>query len=253
MAGIAVIWLALCMPLGAQGENIKKIEDSRQLIEDWVKTQQIISKEENAWRESKELIEYRIDLFKSEIEDLDKAITDAEEAASDAERKREELQLQSNSFKAAADVVDSVAGDYEIRLRELTKQFPKPLLVKIEPLLSKMPKNPRQTSLTAGERMAVVIGIVNEVHKFNGAITLVSELIEVRPGETAEVKTLYFGLGQAFFVDAKGEHAGVKFPSPEGWKKEDRNELASSISDSIAIYEGIKPSDKFIELPIDIK
>ena len=79
MAGIAVIWLALCMPLGAQGENIKKIEDSRQLIEDWVKTQQIISKEENAWRESKELIEYRIDLFKSEIEDLDKAITDAEE------------------------------------------------------------------------------------------------------------------------------------------------------------------------------
>ncbi len=253
MAGITALGLTLCLPLLAQGQKNNKIEESRTIIQEWVKTRQIISKEKNDWREQKELIEFRIDLFKSEIEDLDKAISDAEEAASDAERKREELQLQSNSFKSAVNVIDSAAGNYEIRLRDLTKQFPKPLLDKIEPLLSKMPKNPRQTGLTSGERMAVVVGVLNEVHKFNGAITLVSDLREVRPGETAEVKTLYLGLGQAFFVDAKGRYAGVGKPSPEGWEWEFRNELASSISDAIAIYEGIKPPDSFVELPIDIK
>lgn len=253
MAGIIALGLTLCLPLLAQEQKNKKILDSRQIIVEWVKTRQIISKETNQWREQKELIEFQIDLFKSEIEDLDKAISDAEEAASDAERKREELQIQSNSFKSASNVIDSAAGDYEVRLRELTKQFPKPLLVRIEPLLSKMPKNPRQTGLTSGERMAVVVGILNEVHKFNGAITLVSDLREVNPGETAEVKTLYLGLGQAFFVDAKGRYAGVGKPSPEGWQWEFRNELAKNIKDAISIYEGIKPPDNFVELPIDIQ
>ena len=258
MAGIAALGLTLSLPFVAQGENNKEIEDSRKIIEKWVQTRQLISKEKNDWREQKELIEARIKLFKSEIKDLDKAISDAEEAASDAERKQVELQIQSNSFKAAANVVESTAGDYEIRLRELAKQFPKPLLVKIEPLLSKMPKDPRLTGMSSGERMAIVVGVLNEVHKFNGAITLVSDLREMRPDEsgvvkTLEVKTLYLGLGQAFFVDKKGQYAGVGKPSPEGWQWESNNDLASSISSAIAIYEGIKPPDNFIELPIVIE
>lgn len=258
MAGIIALGLTLCLPLLAQEQKNKKILDSRQIIVEWVKTRQIISKETNQWREQKELIEFQIDLFKSEIEDLDKAISDAEEAASDAERKREELQIQSNSFKSASNVIDSAAGDYEVRLRELTKQFPKPLLVRIEPLLSKMPKNPRQTGMSSGERMAIVVGVLNEVHKFNGAISLRTTLREMAPDETGEVKTievktLYLGLARAFEVDKNSDYAGVGKPSPEGWQWERRDDLASSISDAIAIYEGIKPPDNFVELPIVIE
>ena len=85
-----------------------------------------------------------------------------------------------------------------------------------------------------------------------------SDLREMRPDEsgvvkTLEVKTLYLGLGQAFFVDKKGQYAGVGKPSPEGWQWESNNDLASSISSAIAIYEGIKPPDNFIELPIVIE
>ncbi len=258
MAGITALGLTLCLPFVAQGQNNKEIEDSRKIIEEWVQTRQLISKEHYDWVEQKELIEFRIELFKSEIEDLDDLITEAEEAASEAELKRIELQIQSNSFKAAGSIVDSVAGDYEIRLSELAKQFPEPLLDKIEPLLSKMPKNPRQTGMSSGERMAIVVGVLNEVHKFNGAISLRTTLREMAPDETGEVKTievktLYLGLARAFEVDKNSDYAGVGKPSPEGWQWERRDDLASSISDAIAIYEGIKPPDNFVELPIVIE
>ena len=67
----------------------------------------------------------------------------------------------------------------------------------------------------------------------------------------AQVKTLYIGLGQGYFVDENAQYAGIVRPSAEGWNEEIRNDLAPRIRDVVKIYEGEKLAE-FVPLPVEI-
>jgi hypothetical protein len=65
------------------------------------------------------------------------------------------------------------------------------------------------------------------------------------------VKTVYVGLGQAFYVSASGE-AGVGRPGPEGWQWRPANELARNIGTMIQILQN-KAKPVFVSLPVEIR
>ena len=90
-----------------------------------------------------------------------------------------------------------------------------------------------------------------EVEKFDRQITIVTELKALESGEMAQVKTLYIGLGQGYFVDENAKYAGIVRPSAEGWTEEIRNDLAPRIRDAVKIYEGEKLAE-FVPLPVEI-
>ncbi len=91
---------------------------------------------------------------------------------------------------------------------------------------------------------------MNEVNKANGEITLATEVRTLSDGKPSEVKTVYLGLGQAYYLSAKGE-AGVGRPSSEGWVWTPDNELASKILQVVEMLEG-KAQPKFVPLPVKI-
>ena len=102
--------------------------------------------------------------------------------------------------------------------------------------------------------MAIVIGTLNEIDKFNNSLTVISELRDMPDGvTTSEVKTIYIGLAQAYYVDSKAKIAGIGTPSEDGWVWEENTDLAASISRSIAIYENIIKPAEFVDLPVSIK
>ncbi len=258
LAGITTLILAMVCSLGGQITPLKKEEDkiqkARTLVSEWVKTRQIISKEENDWREKKSAIVYMIDLLKNEIDALDIQIEESEAEATHADVKRVELEDEEAALRSASRVVDGVVADYENKIQVIAKTLPDPLKDKLEPLLDQIPENPKKTRLSAGERMAIVIGTLNEIDKFNNSLTVISELREMPDGvTTSEVKTIYIGLAQAYYVDSKAKIAGIGAPSEEGWVWEENTDLAASISRSIAIYENIIKPAEFVDLPISIK
>ena len=59
--------------------------------------------------------------------------------------------------------------------------------------------------MTIAERYQNVVGVLNEVNKFNQDIHVVSELMELpdQPSVKAQVRAIYFGLGQAYYVTPK--------------------------------------------------
>ena len=97
-----------------------------------------------------------------------------------------------------------------------------------------------------------MIGILNEVNKFNGDISVSNEIRELPGGVRAEVRTLYLGLSQGFYVTADGAGAGVGLPAEAGWEWTPQNELASEITRAIAILQN-NEIPAYVPLPVKIQ
>jgi hypothetical protein len=115
-----------------------------------------------------------------------------------------------------------------------------------------MPEDPEESKLSLGERFQNIIGILNEVTKFNREITVRSEVRTLPDGSSAEVTAMYVGIGQAYYVNAAGDIAGVGTASAEGWIWTPTNEAAAKIMDAIAILNNEKVAD-FVQLPVTIE
>ena len=253
-AHITLLALALSLSNSGQAQSdiAERLEEARTTIEKWVDARQLISKERSKWREQNALIGYKIGLFKSETEALNERIEDYKEKVTRAEADRSRFAAEEATLRAAARVVKGAIHGYEIKLLALSKRFPQPLTDKIAPLVKQLPEDESKTKLSVAERVAIIVGILNEVDKFNANITVQSELRTIGSGATIEVKTLYLGLAQAFFVSANKEHAEVGTPGSDGWDWTESNDHALEISRMIAMYENIIKPATFVELPITI-
>jgi len=253
IAKIAALGAALC-PLSSSfaQSNGANANEPPTIIEKWVESRQLISQETSDWREQKEIMTFKINLLKEEIEALDKQIEDSRKDVSLVDAKRSEMEAEENKLRSAAQVVQDVVPRYEQKLLRLSRSFPTPLLDKTKALLAQIPSDPEKTTLTAGERIIHILGILNEMGKFNGSVTVASELREIDTGDTVEVKTLYLGLAQAYFVDSNQQYAKSGRLAEGKWVWEEQNEHAHEIWSAIAMYENVIKPALFIELPITI-
>lgn len=232
----------------------QQIEETQTLIEQWVNTRELISKERNQWRTEKRLLENRIELFEEELEVLEESIARFEEEASAADQERAELQQEAEQVEGAVSDVRTAIIAYESKIKNLAPYFPPTLREKTDILLGRMPNDPQRTSMTLGQRMAIVAGILNEVDKFNNEIRVVPEIISVGEGSEnqIQVQTLYLGLSMAFYVDENQRYAGVKTPAAGEWDTTSRDELAPQISRIIGMYnQNIRPAE-WVEVPMQI-
>ena len=69
---------------------------------------------------------------------------------------------------------------------------------------------------------------------------------------TAEVRALYIGLGQGYYVTVSGEAAGIGYPTPEGWRWTPQDGLADEISRAIAILQS-EDVPAYVPLSVEIR
>jgi chromosome segregation ATPase len=227
--------------------------ETRTALEQWVDLRKLISEEETNWRIDQELMADTIEVLALEMDLLEQKIIEAEENTTVADERREELAEENEILKAASRAVESRMPKMEETIRQLVLMFPETLNERIEQLVKRMPsaERARSTRVSLGERVQNIVGILQEVEKFNRQISIVTELKALESGEMAQVKTMYIGLGQAFFVDENAKYAGIVRPGPDGWTEEIRNDLATPIRNAVKIYENEKLAE-FIPLPVAI-
>ena len=98
-----------------------------------------------------------------------------------------------------------------------------------------------------------VLGILAQAEKWNGTATLAGETREMDDGQKVQVRTLYWGLVQAIYVDALGKRAGLGRPGAVGWEFSVQPELVDEARLLIDIYEGNVDTIEFVRLPIEIR
>lgn len=247
--GVALGLVAL--PALAQ-EQKSPLDETRNVVQQWVDLRTKISKARNDWRIEQELLQQRISLYRDELASLQADITKYEEAAAQGQSERAKLQGDADVLRRAMAVVEQELGGIERKLKALVPYFPDPLANTVDRLVVNLPADPRTTKLSPSQRLATIVGILNEVDKFNSNATVVTDVREVS-GKRVQVKVLYLGLARAYYADTEGQYAGVGVPGPEGWVWTEANDQAPQIALAIGYSDGSVRPAKFVEIPFEVK
>jgi len=211
-------------------------------------------------------LEERLGRLKDWQKDHDRQVERFAEHASRVEGQRAELErFKQRLDEERADLLDrqdalaakaATVGDFlaeiEAELRALRVRLPEPLAEDLATVYQRVPKEPAETTLSLGERMRTVVTLLGRVRQFDGKLT-VAESIRSLPGREGEasVRTLYLGLGQAYYLAP--DDAGVGRPGPEGWTWESRPQFENAIREAMLLAEGGAREPKFVDLPVRIE
>jgi len=236
-------------PFSLSAQN--KITETRNILDKWVETRQIISEEKADWKIEQSILGDTITLLTSELARLKKSLEDLEASATAADEDRSQLAAAKEQLgEASAVVVDNI-GALETQLKRIIQSLPEPLINKIKPLIRRLPDDPANTKLSLGERVQNIVGILSQADKFNTTLTETSESREIEGGKVVEVRTLYWGLAMAYYVDASGEYAGIGYPGADGWEWPQIKGKGIEIKRLLDVYEGAEDI-QFVEVPARI-
>lgn len=226
------------------------VEEVRSTLARWIEAQQIISKEQRDWKQGKEILESRIGQVRSDVEANRQRIAELESQGREVESKRAEVLAETAAVERSMEGLNREAAGFEQRVRALRPRLPDPLQQKLAPLFDRMPADPTRTKISLAERLQNVVGILNEVGKYNGEITLATEVRTLSDGKPTEVRTVYVGLAQAFCVSPGGK-AAVGRPGPDGWVWEPADELGPQVAEVVEILQN-KAKPKFIPVRVRV-
>lgn len=251
VAVVGAVALLSAAPMPAEDEAVD-VDGARALVQKYVETRRLISREKSEWALGKELLLDRIGIVEREIESLRAKIEEADAQIVDADAKRAEMVAENDRLKAATVEYERAAAELEGKTRRLLPRLPPPLLERLSPLSQRLPADSEETDALLTDRYANVLGILDAVDKWNRDVTLTSEVRDLGEGTLAEVKALYVGIGAAFYTTADGTAAGSGSSSEDGWSWTRLDEAAPAIARAIAILNNEQMAG-FVQLPIVIQ
>jgi hypothetical protein len=250
VAGVALAAVLLAASL-ADAESAA--DGFRARMEKWVEARTLLSKERSDWAVEKQYLESTRDLLRRERDALREEVKTLEASQGGADEERRELLLRRGEYQRLAGVLAGEIADLEAQVMALAPRLPEPLQKRLEPLLVQIPDDPENTTAPLGQRLVNVLGVLAQADKWNGTATFVGETRAVAGDQKVQIRTLYWGLGQAMYVDARGETAGVGRPGPDGWAFEDDPSLADQAKLLLDIYEGNVDTIAFVPMPVEIR
>jgi len=186
--------------------------------------------------------------LKAVEEQMTKVGTNSVQVEKERAQTEELLKSSNENVEQAKQFSASIEG----KITKLIPRLPVPLQEIVKPLLQRVPADPATTKMAAAERVQVIVGLLNEIDKFNNAVSVFSEKRKNEKGDEIAVETLYVGLGAAYFVNDTGDFAGMGTPGSSGWEWTVKSEIAGPVKEVVRIYRNEKPA-KFVPLPAVIR
>lgn len=250
---IAIVLALAASAAGASAQSAAQpIDTTRETLERWVETRRVISKERRDWQLGREMLQERIALVTRETDSVQQRIAEVERNITEADRARTDLVTRNEVLKQAATALVAEVGRLESGTRELLARLPDPIRERVKPLSQRLPELGAETKLTLAERFQNVVGILNEINKFNRDITVASEVRPLPDGTSVAVTALYIGIGQGYYVTTNGQSAGIGFAAEKGWTWQPLDEAAPDIARAIAVVQG-EQVPAFVRLPLQVK
>jgi hypothetical protein len=245
---------AACLLSPDLGGQAGRLDATRAAVQERIELERVISKEKLDWAVGRELLQARVELTQRQIDVLRAGIAESRTGVDELGAQKAELAAQNERLKDAARALADLVPELEARTRALLLRLPEPLRERVAPLAQRIPDDSAATAASLSERFMIVVGILNQVNKFNREILPTSEVRELPDGQSAEVTALYVGLGAAYYVTASGSAAGLGRPGAPGgtgWSWQPANEHAAAIAEAIAIFNNEHPA-AFVRLPVSV-
>lgn len=228
------------------------LAQTRPVLEKWIETRQLISKTRTDWQADKETLEQTVALYERELKAIDEQMARVSTNNTQVAKEMQEAVALQKSSTETLDAARQFAAAFEARVQKLAPQLPVPLQDILKPLLARLPADSANTKMLAAERMQVLVGVLNELDKFNNAVNLFNEKRRNPKGEEVSVQTVYVGLGAAYFVNEVGDFAGTGVPGNNGWEWAVKPEIAPTVQEVVKIYRNERTA-RFVTLPVAVR
>jgi hypothetical protein len=249
--------LALAAALAGGAAPVRaqaRVDDFRVKMEKWVETRQIISEERSEWESEQAMLRSTRDLLRQQKEALQEEIETLDASITEADQERLDLLLARGEYQRSSKALEEEIRGLEQEVLTVAPRLPGPLQKRLDPLLVQIPEDPEQARTSLGQRLINILGVLLQAEKWNGTATFVGETRSVNgDGPKVQVRTLYWGLGQAFYVDAQGESAGIGRPDGDGWTFSEEPGMADEADLLLDIFEGNVDVIQFVKLPVRIQ
>ena len=229
------------------------MDETRSLLQQWAATQRMITGERTEWETGKAMLEGRIQLLKLSIDETEKKIAEAKTKLDDVKKRTAEAEAEKAMIKEASDSLLATAPELEKGVKNLFNRVPGVVQEKIRVLHDRIPKEGAEVkNITAAERFQNVLGILNELNKANNELNTLPEIHDLGNGKKAEVKVVYVGLGQGYFVNSKGDIGGLGLPSDQGWTWNIDTAIGPKMRELVEVMKKTV-APKLVELPAQIQ
>lgn len=241
--------VAMVQPAFAEAD----LDGFRSKVEKWVETRQVISKENTDWEADRQSLRATRDLLQQEKKALGVEVAELSESSTAADDERRGLLEEREAYQQSSAALEAQIREMEEEVLALAPLLPEPLQKKLEVLLVQIPEEAPTGDSKLGQRLMSVLGVLAQAEKWNATATFVGETRAVDGDQQVAIRTLYWGLGHAIYVDAQGENAGVGLPSEQGWRFEAAPDLVDEADLLLDIYEGNVDDIEFVELPVTVR
>jgi len=245
-----ILLLALVCASSVHAET--PLAETRSTLEKWVETRQLTSKARTDWQADKESLEQTVQLYERELKAIDEQMATASTNKTQVAKEMAEATSLQKFSTEALDGVRQYATQFEARVKKFAPQLPAPLQDILKPMLARLPADAASTKMLAAERVQVLVGVLNELDKFNNSVNLFNEKRKNPAGDEIAVQTVYVGLGAAYFVNEAGDFAGTGAPGANGWEWTVKPDIAASVQEVVKIYRNEKAA-RFVTLPATIR
>lgn len=229
------------------------LAETRSTLEKWMETRQLISKTRGDWQTDKETLEQTVLLYERELKSIDDQMSRVSTNNTQVAKEMEEANTLQKTSNETLDGVRQYATQLEARVKKFVPQLPVPLQDILKPQLARLPTDPASTRMLAAERMQVLVGVLNELDKFNNSVNVFYTEKRKNPaGDEVAVQTIYVGLGAAYFVNEAADFAGTGAPGASGWEWAVKPEIAPSVQEVVKIYSN-KKAARFVTLPATVR
>lgn len=228
------------------------VDEVRSTLERYVETRRILSKERLEFARAKQAMLDRIELVGREIDSFKGRIAETETNLATADEKKAELAAENDALKTASASLAGTIAQLEARTLALLPRLPDPIRSRVRPLSQRIPEDPASTRLSLGDRFVNVIGILNEVNKFNNEITTASEVRPLPDGSSVEVTAVYLGIGQGYYVNRDATVAGIGAADETEWRWTSEDAAAPAIAKVVAIIKNETPA-AFVRVPMKVE
>lgn len=211
------------------------LDQSKENMRLWLETAQKRQAEENSWKADQEILANYKEGLLAEKATYQKQIEEARQRAQAADQQSSDKINQRDQLIAAEKALAAHLRGLEEEFAKQIPFLPTPLLkmpkmaVGIETLKKNLSLPADQQSDDVGKRSANLTEMIAEVEKFQQNITVSNELHKNAAGHEYNMQVVYLGIAAAYAVNEDASVALVGSPQSDGWKFNERNDIATDI------------------------
>ena len=159
---LSLLWMASAL------SSMANVKETHKLIEEWVQTELLISKETSLWKSEKASLLDLEDALSREILELDESLAAFETEESNLQDEREKLAERKNAAEESTRTLRE-AQRLEAEIRNDFQMLPAPLRERLSPFREK--RNKGRITKCPRKRLELTVSLLQAIHIFNRTVT----------------------------------------------------------------------------------